>query len=52
MRRTLTVAAIVIAGLALAACSTVEGVGEDVSSVGQGVSNAASETGKALSGEN
>lgn len=55
MRRTLTLALVVFAGLfaclALTGCNTVEGVGEDVTAVGSGVSEAASETGKAISGE-
>lgn len=51
MRRTLAVAAVLLAGLVVAACNTVEGVGEDVSAVGEGVAGAANETGKAISGE-
>ncbi len=56
MRRMLTVAAVLFAGLfsgvCLTACNTVEGVGEDVGAVGQGMSDAARETGDAISGKN
>ena len=42
MRKFLTVA-VLIGGLALAACNTVEGVGEDVSSAGDAVAKTADE---------
>lgn len=41
MIRSITTAAILAFGLLAAACNTVEGVGEDVSSAGQAVDEAA-----------
>lgn len=35
----------------LGACNTVEGAGKDVSAAGHGISKAADDTGKAISGE-
>lgn len=42
----------VLAGAALTGCNTVQGVGEDVSAAGQGITNASEATEDAISGEN
>lgn len=44
MIRSITTAAIVALGLFTAACNTVEGAGQDVSSAGKAVSNAANDS--------
>ena len=41
--RKLFLLALIAAGLSTAACNTVEGVGEDVSSLGQGLADMASD---------
>ncbi len=41
MRKTILIAAALVAGLALTACNTVEGAGKDVSSAGKAVSKTA-----------
>jgi len=42
-KRTIAVALVSVALLAVAACNTVEGAGKDVSSAGKAVANAASD---------
>lgn len=43
MRKSLMTVAVLLAGLAVAACNTVEGAGEDVSSAGKAVSKTAND---------
>jgi len=50
-RKAVVFSVLAIAAVALAGCSTIEGAGKDISAAGQGISNAADETGKAIVGE-
>jgi predicted small secreted protein len=42
---------VTVAAVAVAGCNTVEGAGRDLSAAGDGISKAADDTGKAISGE-
>ena len=47
-RTALTLVALFLLALGLSACNTVEGVGRDVSAVGEGLSGAAGDTEEAI----
>ena len=49
--RTVAIGLLAAAALAVTACNTVEGAGKDVSAAGHGISKAADDTGKAISGD-
>jgi len=50
-RTLIALSILALAAVTLVGCSTVRGAGEDISAAGRGISDAASATGKAITGE-
>ena len=51
-RTALTLVALFLLAITLAACNTIEGAGKDISAAGEGISGAAEDTSDAIDGDN